>query len=264
MVRNCAGLVLILWLALVPGPAKAFGVADVKSRGETIRLVVQGPSDSKAVVVLFAGGHGVLKIDENGYIRKLGGNFLIRSSYFFRGKGMVTVVIDAPSDRTSNMFRFRSTKDHARDVAAVIAYLRLEFGLPVWLVGTSRGTESVANAATRLKGPDGPDGIVLTASMLTNNRNGVNLLSMDLADITLPVIIAHHKRDRCDMTPPHRVAALVEKFESAKVIDVLWYDGGSPRGKVCQARHYHGFIDQEKRVIEDIADAIMKTLPGGG
>ncbi len=118
--------------------------------------------------------------------------------------------VDHPTDQSSDLYGFRGTEDHAKDVAAVIAYLRKEFGLPVWLVGTSRGTNSVANAAIRLQGPKGPDGIVLTATVLELKHGGdpdywTNVLDMNLDEITVPVVIAHHKQDSCSVTPPGRL-----------------------------------------------------------
>lgn len=263
-------ILLGLWLAFIPLGAAAEGDIDIKSRGETVRILVTSPKKVKpvAVAVLFAGGGGVLNIKKSPFgavIKNLSNNFLLRSSKYFRNNGFVTVAIDAPTDQSSDLFGFRDTEDHAKDVAAVIAYLRKEFGLPVWLVGTSRGTNSVANAAIRLQGPKGPNGIVLTATMLDFKHGGdpdywTNVLDMNLDEITVPVVIAHHKQDRCSKTPPGKVKDMVEDLEKAKIIAVLWYDGGEPKGPDCEAFHYHGFPGQEERVVNDIAAAIKKTL----
>ncbi len=47
---------------------------------------------------------------------------------------------------------------HAEDIGKVIADVRERTKLPVWLVGTSRGAISAANAASRLTGPPRPTG----------------------------------------------------------------------------------------------------------
>lgn len=255
--------------------ANAAKVVDVKSRGEIVRILVEEPEpyfDSSAsppvvdpktigVVILFAGGKGVLDMGEMGFMRNLRKNFLIRSAGFFRNQGFVTAIIDGPTDQPFNLYGFRGTGDHAKDVAAVIAFLRKDFGVPVWLVGTSRGTNSVANAAVRLQGPKGPDGIVLTATVLKRGTKGDQVLEFNLSKIRIPVVIAHHREDACRNTPPFLVDDLVDALKNAKILSVFWYEGGKPRGDKCQAYHYHGFMGIELQVVNDIARAIKTTIP---
>lgn len=245
-----------LLLALLPSLSPAESVEDVTSRGHRIRLLIGAPSLPTAVVVLFAGGHGALDIQRNGRISWGSGNFLVRSRRLFQENGSVTVVIDAPTDRlTSGLYHFRESEDHAQDVAAAIRHLRTKFDHPVWLVGTSRGTESVANAAVRLE-MDLPDGIVLTSSILKDNRNGPNLLSMNLSEITVPTLIVHHVSDGCKITPYDGVARLRELLTASPQVDVFEYRGGEPKGDVCGARHYHGYRGIEEGVVKDISDWI--------
>ncbi len=257
--------------------ANAAGVVDVKSRGEIVRILVEEPGAyldfSTAppllvelkiigVAILFAGGKGVLKIGEMGGIGKQNGNFFIRSAGMFRNQGFVTAIIDGPTDRPFDLHGFRGSEDHAKDVAAVIAFLRKEYGLPVWLFGTSRGTNSVANAAVRLQRPKGPDGIVLTSTLLEGNSTGDQVLEYSLSKIRIPVVIAHHRKDSCSKTPPGNVEDLVDALKNAKILDVLWYEGGKPQGDECQAYHYHGFMGIELQVVNDIARAIKTTILG--
>jgi len=254
-----------LWLALAPVGAQAAGMVEIKSRGETVRILVISPTKEKpvAVAVLFAGGGGVLNIKSSPFgavIKNLAGNFLIRSSKFFRNNGFITVAIDGPSDQPSDLYGFRGTDAHAEDVAAVIAHVRKEFGLPVWLVGTSRGTNSVANAAVKLQGPKGPDGIVLTATMTEVGNKGDHVLLYGVNEVRVPVVVAHHRKDGCQYTPPGNVDRLVDAFKNAKVLPVLWYDGGESKGPDCEAYSYHGFNGLEQRVVDDIAAAIKSTL----
>lgn len=70
--------------------------------------------------------------------------------------------MDAPSDRLEPPYLsgFRQSSEHVADIKAVIAWLRQQVNAPVWLVGTSRGTQSVAFAATQLAKTDGgPDAL---------------------------------------------------------------------------------------------------------
>ncbi len=243
-------------LLLLTSTSSAESVEDVRSRDNRIRLLVGVPSSPVAVVVLFAGGHGALDIQSDGQINWGRGNFLVRSRKLFQEQGNITVVIDAPTDKlASGLYRFRDSEDHAQDVAAVIRHLRARFDRPIWLVGTSRGTESVANAAVRLEA-DLPDGIVLTSSMLRYNKKGPSLLSMKLDKITVPTLIVHHKSDDCKVTPYDKVASLRGGLTSSPKVDILEYQGGEPEGDVCSAYHYHGYRGIEESVVKDISDWI--------
>ncbi len=67
--------------------------------------------------------------------------------------GSTVAVMDAPSDRQDGrgLIGFRQSPAHMQDIAAVMRYLRQQAPVPVWLVGTSLGTASVAAAAIRIK-----------------------------------------------------------------------------------------------------------------
>lgn len=252
-----AFLVSVAALAANSSTSSAESIEDVSSRDIRIRLLVGVPPSPVAVVVLFAGGHGALDIQSVGQFGWGGGNFLVRTRQLFREQGNVTIVIDAPTDKIgSGLHHFRDSEVHAQDVAAVISHLRARFDRPIWLVGTSRGSNSVANAAIRLDEAELPDGIVLTSSMLRRNRNGTYLQSMKLGKITVPTLIVHHKSDACGVTPYRKVASLRKRLKSSPKVDVLAYQGGNPKGKACQAYHYHGYRGIEKTVVKDISDWI--------
>lgn len=83
---------------------------------------------------------------------------------------------------------FRQTTEHVADVKAVIAWLRRTAKVPVWLVGTSRGTQSVAYIATDLTGAEGPDGVVLTSTILVDKKS-TPVPAMALGNIRVPVLV---------------------------------------------------------------------------
>ena len=198
MIRN--GLVFVLWFFVSLAYADAEPkVVDIPTRpGVTQRLLVLAPLSPKAGVILFAGSHGGLQIALDGSFGWGMGNFLIRSRQLFVDQGLLSVVIDAPSDRQSPPYLvgFRHGAEHAADVQAVIAWVRQQSGLPVWLVGTSRGTQSIAAVATRLSRSDGPDGLVLTSTILTDPK-APPVTAMALERLSIPVLVAHHELDGC-------------------------------------------------------------------
>ena len=152
-------------------------VVDVPTRtGVTQRFLLLQPEQAqqtKAAVILFAGGDGGVQLAADGAIGGMRGNFLVRTREMFTAQGLAVAVIDAPSDRQMQPFLagFRQTREHVEDVKQVIAWLRSELKLPVWLIGTSRGTQSAAYIGTQLTPAEGgPDGLVLTASILLDKR----------------------------------------------------------------------------------------------
>lgn len=231
-------------------PVATVEIHDVFSRGARTRLLVETVAAPRAVAVLFAGGKGALAIDEAGGIGWGKGNFLIRARTYFLRHGFTAVSIDAPSDHAGNLGSFRGTAAHATDIGAVIAHLRERYKVPVWLVGTSRGTLSAANAAARLR-VHRPDGIVLTSSMLATGAD--SLFDFALEAIALPVLVTHHRADGCWATPPGGVEPLARKLTAAKPLAVRWYAGGEDRGDPCQARGHHGYAGIEETVVADIA-----------
>ncbi len=260
LVRVIAAACLVLAFVIAPAAAE---VTDVKSpRGGTVRILVEKADNPFVTVLLFAGGDGGLDMSTSGEIRNLKGNFLLRTRRHFRSHGANTAVIDAPSDRSS-LSEFRDTEGHARDVGAVVRHLKDTLKLPVWVIGTSNGTTSAANAGVRLAASaDKPDGVVLTSTRMATTRVATGVPDLALARIVGPVLIAHHKSDSCFVTPPERVPGLATALKNAKPVKVLWYEGGSGmKGDPCEARHYHGFIGIETAVVADIMAWIKNPAP---
>ena len=171
---------------------------------------------------------------------------------------MLVAVVDAPSDRQSAPYLggFRQTREHASDVKAVIAWLRRQAAVPVWLVGTSRGTQSAAYVATELSpAQGGPDGIVLTSSILRDDR-GRAVPEMPLDRVAVPVLVVHHKQDGCGLCALADVPRLMTRLTAAGA-RLFVYDGGRNEGDPCDAFAYHGFNGLEREVVSKIADWIV-------
>lgn len=255
-------IILAIFTALPGGPgafAQQVRTVDVPTRpGVTQRILVITPDKAKAAVILFPGGDGGVTLEADGRIPKLAGNFLVRSRQLFVDQGLTTVVIDAPSDRQSYPYLsgYRQTAEHVADVKAVIAWLRTQANIPVWLVGTSRGTQSAGYVATQLPRTDGgPDGIVLTASVVRDPRSRA-LPEMALDRVRIPVLVAHHRQDSCRVCLFSDVPLLMDKLTAATRRELLVFDGGINVGDPCEARAYHGFNGIEREVIDRIADWI--------
>jgi dienelactone hydrolase len=230
-------------------------VVDIPTRaGVTQRFLLIPAPDAKAVVMLFAGGHGGLQLSDAGVPRWGNNNFLVRTARSYGARGLTVAVIDAPSDRQSPPYLtgFRESAEHAADVKAVIAWLRAETKLPVWLIGTSRGTQSVAGSAVALKGAGGPDGLVLTSTIL-NDRRSRPVPDMALDTLRLPILVVHHEQDACRACPFREVPRLMAKIASAPRTELITFRGGNDHGEPCEALAYHGFNGLEQDVVARIA-----------
>jgi pimeloyl-ACP methyl ester carboxylesterase len=253
-------LCLFLFALLLPVQAQTSQkVVDVPTRaGVTERMIVLSPPEPKAAVVLLAGGHGGLQIYPNGSMRWGEGNFLVRTRQLFVDQGLAVAVLDAPSDHLSPPFLrdFRQTPEHAADLRAVIAWLRENIRVPVWLVGTSRGTQSAAYVATELIGPEGPDGIVLTSSILVDPKTRA-VPAMPLEKIRVPVLVVHHEQDGCRVCPFAETTALMAGLVHAARKQLLAVNGGPSRGDPCEAFAHHGYNGIEADVVKQIAAWIV-------
>ena len=139
-------------------------------------------------------------------------------------------------------------KDHQTSVGEEI---------PVWLVGTSRGTESAATIAIESK--QKPHGLILTSSMSVENDNGTALTEMVLDKITLPTLITAHEDDGCSKTPPEGAQEIKEMLTNAKKVEIKIFSGGDETGSPCKAKSFHGYLDIEESVVNYIANFIKEN-----
>jgi hypothetical protein len=248
----------------VPGWAAADEeqVVDIPTRpGVTQRVLMLGPEKPLAAVVLFAGGHGGLQIGPSGDVRWGARNFLVRTRQQFASRGLLVAVLDAPSDRQEPPYLagFRQTPEHVADVRAVIAWLRQKARVPVWLVGTSRGTQSAAFVATVLARDDGgPDGLVLTSTILTDKPGNRPVPDMPLEKLRIPTLVAHHRQDGCAFCKFSDLPGLMERLAGAPRRELLAFEGGDSRGDPCEAMAHHGFNGIEDQVVAKIAGWILR------
>lgn len=266
------GVALLLagiWLAAVPCRVDSLPVTKVSfggtphdsymslsaRPGATQAFLLMDVEDAAATVILFAGGDGRLNLNPLGFGGNLQANFLIRTRDFYTAHGIRVAIVDAPSDAAS-FPNFRLSEEHAQDIQTVISYLRHRFSDPVWLVGTSAGTLSGANVASRLSGYDGPDGLVLTSSVL--DAPGGSVFETNLASITVPTLVVHHELDACPATLFANVPALMAALTRANHLQLVSFTGGGPPvGGICESFHWHGYIGIEAQVTNTIADFIL-------
>lgn len=251
-------LALLLPLTL-PAAERAQRVVDVPTRtGVSMRMLVIKPVAPRATVLLLAGGHGGLQVFPGGSMKWGEGNFLVRSRQLFADQGLMVAVVDAPSDRQRPPYLsgFRQSAEHVADIKAALDWLRAEAPVPVWLVGTSRGTQSAAHVAVEAQGSSGPDGVVLTSSILRDKRSSA-VSEMALERIQVPVLVVHHVQDGCAVCSYADLPALMDKLKGNRRSKLMAFQGGQNVGDPCQAFAHHGFNGIETEVVQQIAGWIL-------
>jgi len=196
--------------------------------------------------------------------KALTGNSLVRSTRIFNAAGFGTALIDAPSDFHGNdgLADFRTSAQHAEDIGKVITDLRTRTQGMVRVVGTSRGSISAADAATRLSGPSATDGIVLTSALMSGQSPArkawvaQTVFDLPLEDIRQPLLVIGHAGDKCIRSPPDlmgRIAARARPIRQ-QVVTVSGGPGGDgpPGLSACEGLAPHGFVDQEAEVAGGI------------
>lgn len=247
-------------------------VAIPSHGGATTRYALAYPPaapthGSRVALVLLVGGGGYLNLDDSGCPRALRGNSLVRSLPLFHAAGLVTALVDAPSDHhrgEDGLAGFRLAAEHADDLGKVIADVRARTNAPVWLVGTSRGTISAVNAAARLTGPAAPDGLVLTSALMSGFSGGQKpwvaqtVFDPALESIRVPLLVVGHAEDKCIRSPADLMGRITARTNGVReqVVTVTGGPGsgpGVPRADACEGRTPHGFLEQEAEVAAGIA-----------
>lgn len=259
-------LVLAVLLVLVPASAHALDeqIRTIPTRaGITESFVLIRPSGPPvASLILLMGGRGALGL-QRGPLTARNTNFLVRTRQRFADKGFLVAVLDVPSDRTSQaLVGFRTGPEHAADVRALIATLRAETPVPVWLVGTSMGSVSAASVAARLT-DGGPDGVVLTSSVTVRPREmGESLQDVELDRIRVPVLIVHHRDDACPSSRYADTSWAMRRLSAAPKKELLTFSGGdAPQSPPCEPLAPHGYFGIEDRVVDAIAGWISAAKP---
>jgi predicted esterase len=245
--RVVSYLALLLACAFAGTSARGAEIIELPTRpGVTLRASLQVPQQPRAALLLFAGGNGGVSFAPDGTPASFKGNFLVRSRGLFVDQGLAIVVVGAPSDRGPPEYltdTFRLSPEHATDVRALAEQVRARLKVPVWLVGTSRGTLSAAGAGLALG--HAVDGVVLTASMMS-------IAELDIDRFDVPVLLVHHTQDTCRATDYRDLHRPRSKLAAPRT-ELLSFSGGRSTGPVCEAFSYHGFNGIEAEVIEAIA-----------
>lgn len=249
---------IIMIIALFSGCTTTSKFVSLDTRyAEKQNILIEAPKDEpiKGTIILFVGGHGNVELSENG----MGwgkGNFLARTKSYWHEAGYQTVIVDTPSDHDDGYgmhFGFRNSNEHYQDILKVIEYIGKD--KPIWLNGTSRGSQSVAYLAIKLQNKI--DGIILTSSITKDDEKGTSILNLELNKIKVPTFIASHKKDGCRKTPPEDLDSIEKSLSNTKsLVKKLYQNGHNQLSNPCRAKTYHGFLGMEKEILTDMINFV--------
>jgi len=284
-----------------PVPCGTYGEVPTRTTDTglpvVIRFMKHTPTGTpKAVVVLIAGGSlntGIEGSAATGTLTAAGANFLVRSAQLFADDGLLAIAINRPLIQTAPgpppVFdpeypgeggpaadRYRISPKHAFDIVRTLADAA-PATLPLFLVGTSRGTLSAVASNTL------GNGILLsspvTSGPLVNECPPLGVpcppywighpLVPELAPgvVARPAHIMAHKQDGCFVTVPTDAAALHNTLKAAGLdtrfdhvnggFDLVGID---PLIEPCDAKTHHGYLGMENKAVREITKRIDEIL----
>ncbi|CAN7677762.1 alpha/beta hydrolase [Pseudoduganella sp. LjRoot289] len=250
----------LAWAGGARAEVAAGGVMRVDTRGVSVPLYAAWREDAVATVVLYSGGNGGYgQVGADGWPGSQ--NFLVRAARLFAAQPFNVVLVGLAPDLRELDGRARLGDSHAQDNQAIFKAIKAKSAAPLWLVGTSMGTISVAAAAIRDGAAGDVAGIVLTSTVTAYKREGA-VPTQDIGKIKVPVLVVHHQQDACGICRPWEAKTLASRLGGAPVTKTMLVDGGSePGGDVCGALHYHGFIGMEQQAVDLIANWIRHPAP---
>lgn len=234
------------------------------SRGAKESFLFASPANPKVAAILFVGGNGVLRLKPSGRVLANSKNFLIRIFDHLVRAGVMAAAVDVPGDMGRATPEYRISKQAAVDTGAVIAYLKSNANLPVWLIGTSMGTYSAANAAIRE--PGRVDGLILISTITVPHQDRKlrselprGVADMDLQALHIPVLILAHKHDHCPSSPPSGAELLRARITASPRVEITLIDGGKrPRSGYCKPLSQHGYFGVEEEAVRAIITFMLR------
>jgi len=93
-------------------------------------------------------------------------------------------------------------------------------------------------------------------------HGSASVLDGQLENIRMPVLLVHHRRDLCHVTPPEDVPAIAARLRHATKLHTLLFAGGKPpESEDCQAKSAHGFFGIEEEVVDGIVRWMVSARP---
>jgi len=187
----------------------------------------------------------------------------VRSRYLFAGHNLDTITLDAATDfylLPDGLAGYEGSAAHVSDILTVISWARSKApGLPVWIVGTSRGTGGAFVAGSYSPVQGGPDGLVLAASV-NDADDPDSVLAVNLAGITVPVLLINDAGSTCSLATSAAEKTVLKGLKNSprKSIESVASGKLTALTDNCNGLSDHGFFGIEDTAVSDITVWIAK------
>jgi hypothetical protein len=240
----------LFFLGLIFSTLTSAQVFDVpyKDDAPTRTLFIQA-QNAKAVVLLFPGGGGVLRLKDDGSTSNF--HTFVRSKDLWAQYGIDAVLVDTPYDLGNGRLHSRSIRDHQQRILGVVRYYKQKLNLPIWIFGHSMGTVSVTEFVN-----GGKDQARLVSGVIVAGT--FRSASID-SDVDMPVQAIHHIDDGCANTPLATSESIIKSRANKSAAQFIVLEGGSNEGDICGSKAYHGFNEREPEFIRAAAQFILKN-----
>lgn len=225
--------------------SQVFDVA-YKNDAPTRTFLIPAKS-AKAVVLLFPGGGGMLKLDDDGQTKNP--HTFVRAKDLWVQYGIDAVLVDTPYDLGLTKKSRRGTDDHLGRVKAVAEFYKNKLNLPIWIFGHSMGSATITNFANQNKAQK-----QIISGLIVAGTN--NTATLD-EDVLFPVMAIHHKQDSCPFDPVRNSEIMISSRPKGSSAKLVLLDGGVAEGDECQSLSYHGFNKIEDQLVRAAAQFIL-------
>lgn len=255
----------ILLAAIVSSARAAERVESIPTREGVSQSywLLEPEGRPRAIAIMILGGDGQLRFDANGPTSQRN-NFLMRIRADMLRAGFLLAYPDKPSDQ-GPLDNFRTDRRHAEDIKALILALKTRAEAPVFVIGTSRGTVSVANAAARIE-PTLLAGALFTTTIFDRTEGMYRFHSVHdvaLEQIRVPVLELHHQDDQCYITLAAGIPRFMAALSNAPRRDSIILSGGKPaESDPCGALAPHGFFGVQDQAARKMIEWIDSVLDG--
>lgn len=248
----------------------------------SLKIFENTTQNAKANIILFSRGKGNHNISNSSFgisIESGKNNFLLIANKEFLKKNYNTYLLDSPSDKKDYKGLnkgFRNTTKHLNDIIQVINKIKENSNLPIWLIGSVEGTQSVVNVA--INKSDFISGLILISPLSQTNDDMTSLLELAINKISKPTLIITHENNRCQTSSAEGTYDIEEILDiNNKLVESIDYDDEEPEegsGPICKIpavlrnslsksnpcgdKSYNNLYGREELVVFDIDKFIKK------
>lgn len=201
---------------------------------------------AKANLIGFIGGKGLS--NSEGATR----NFLGTQRLLFYNGGFNFYLYPNENSAAHASYHYRASDENIRRIYLLAKFLKNRNGLPVVLMGFSRGSVDVAQFA-KSHSKDIAAIVILSGVYENSSRKAGDYSLNEIigTGIDVPILGIHHGDDECRVTVPSEAEAFFDSLSAPKK-KFLFLNGGGNTGRDCGPFHHHGFEGIERQAVNQV------------